>query len=99
MKIVNVEKFISSILLILGTIILITFCINNVSLSHGESVYKIIYVSNGDTLWSIAREEISSNDYYFGKDIRDVIKDIASINQINNSNLKIGIELKIPTLR
>ena len=98
MKIVNRKKFISSIFLILGIILLGIFCISNVSLSHVETEYKTIYVSRGDTLWSIAKSEISDNEYYSGKDIRDVIESISYTNNLYDSNLKIGDELKIPTI-
>jgi len=98
MKIVNIKKFISNILLILGIIVLGSFCISNVSCSHGETEYKTIYVSSGDTLWSIAKTEVSDNEYYSGKDIRNVVDEISYINNLCQSNLKIGTELKIPTL-
>ena len=98
MKIVNRKKFISSILKILGIILLGSFCISNVTLSHGETEYKTIYVSSGDTLWSIAKTEIADNEYYCEKDIRYVVDDISYINNLYQSNLKVGTELKIPTL-
>jgi len=98
MKIVNVKKFISSILLILGAIILGSFCISNVSLSHGKSEYKIIYVSNGDTLWSIAKSEVSDNEYYFNKGVRDVVENLKLVNNLSNTSLKVGQQLQIPII-
>lgn len=97
MKIVNLRKFISNILLILGIIVLGFFGISNVSCSHGEIEYKTIYVSNGDTLWSIAKSEVSDNEYYFNKDVRDVIENLKTVNNLSNISLKVGQELKIPT--
>ena len=77
---------------------IVSLFISNNSLSHTETSYKVIYIEKGDTLWSIAKEEVLSNEYYSGKDIRDVVENISSINKINNNNLKIGTKLKIPKL-
>lgn len=98
MKIVNSKKFISSILLILGMILLGLFCISNVSLSHGETKYKMICVSSGDTLWSIAKSEVSNNEYYFDKDVRDVVESLKTVNHLSNTSLKIGQQLQIPII-
>ena len=98
MRIVNLKKFVFSVFLILMVILVVSLFISNSTLSHTETSYKVIYVAKGDTLWSIAKEEVSSNDYYSGKDIRDVVDNIGSLNNLYNSNLKIGDELKIPTL-
>lgn len=98
MKIVNRKKFVSSILLMLGVIVFICFCISNTSLSHGEIEYKTIYVANGDSLWSIAKMEVNSNEYYFDKDVRDVVENLKRINHLSDTSLKIGQELQIPTI-
>ncbi len=98
LKIVNLSKFIRSSVIILGIIICVSLFINNISFSHTEKTYKTIYVSNGDTLWSIAKEEKDSNSYYTNKDVRDIVKNIKGINKISNSNLSIGQKLLIPCI-
>ena len=80
----------------LGIIICIALFLTNTSFSHKDTQYKTIYVSNGDTLWSIAKDERSSNSFYENKDIRDVIDNIKSVNNLNNSNLSVNQKLVIP---
>ena len=63
MRITNVKKFIRSILIIMGIIFCLTLFINKSSLSHGEIEYKTIYVSEGDTLWNIAKSNQKNNGY------------------------------------
>lgn len=98
MKIKNVKKFVRSILIILGIILSISLLISKASLSYKETEYKTISVSAGDTLWTIAAYNQSSNDYYENKDIRYIINDIMEINNLENSSLTIGQELLIPNM-
>lgn len=98
MKIVNKRKFIRSILLIGVLVALISFVFVNKTLSHTEINYKKIYVSSGDTLWNIAKEEKIDNQYFEEKDIRTIIDEIKYTNHLNNSDLEIGQELNIPTI-
>lgn len=98
LKIANKIKFIRSILIILGILMCITLFIGNISFSHGENKYKTIYVSNGETLWSIAKEEQENNPYYENKNIRDVINHIKTVNKLNNSDLAINQQLVIPCI-
>ena len=97
-KIVNLSKFIRSILIILGIIICISLFISNISFSHTETTYKTLYVSNGDTLWSIAKEEKSSNSYYDNRDVRDIVNSIKEINKLNNCDLSVGQKLLVPNV-
>ena len=60
--------------------------------------YKTICVSKGDTLWNIAKSNQETNGYYKGKDIRYIMNDIAQINNIEKSNLKIDQELLVPVI-
>ncbi len=96
LKIVNFSKFIRSIMLIVGIIFIISLFINNKSFSYKENEFKEIYVSNGDTLWSIAKEEKENNPYYKNKDIRDIVNNIKSINKLNSGNLFANQKLIIP---
>lgn len=67
------------------------------SYSKQETSYITKYVSSGETLWSIAKYEVENNVYYKNKDIRYVINDIKYINNLENSNLSAGMEIKIPS--
>ena len=97
MKIVNIKKFIRGISLIISLILFVILILgNNVSLSHGEPQYKDLYVASGDTLWSIANNELVINTYYQDKDIREVIKELKNINNLNSSALYVGQKLIIP---
>ncbi|MCI8482487.1 MAG: LysM peptidoglycan-binding domain-containing protein [Clostridia bacterium] len=98
LKIVNKGKFMRSILLIFLLIIGISFMISSKSFSHIESKYKTIYVTSGDTLWSIAKEEKNSNEYYKDKNIQNIVDEIKKVNHMSNSDLKINQELKIKEL-
>ena len=57
MEIVNMKKFIRSLILIFGVLFLITFIFVNKSFSHSNTTYKKICVSSGDTLWTISKAE------------------------------------------
>ena len=98
MKIKNIRKFIRSILIILGIILSLTLFVSKSTLSHGEPEYKTIYISEGDTLWNIAKTNQISNEYYKDKDVRYIINDLMKINNLSNSNININQELKIPKI-
>ena len=98
MRIANMKKFIRSILILLGIILCLTLFISKGSLSHGEPEYKTIYVSEGDTLWNIAKSNQKNNQYYKDKDVRYIINDIMEINDLNNSEININQELLIPII-
>lgn len=96
MRIVNMKKFIRMVILIIGIIVFTSICFCNISFSKGEIKTKSIYVSSGDTLWTIASEEKENNLYYENKDIRDIVYQIKKLNSIdNNSNLIEGQKLII----
>lgn len=67
------------------------------SYSKEEIDYTIKNVYEGDALWSIASLEKENNTYYKDKDIRYVINDIKYINNLKNSSLYEGMQLKIPS--
>jgi len=100
-KIVNMKKFIRSIVVILGIAMLLTFLLTKASLSHNENEqmnYGTISVCEGDTLWEIAINQKQNNPYYQDKDVRFVVNELRKLNGLNNANLQIGQELKIPVL-
>ena len=95
MKIVNKGKFIKTnliLVIIVGAII--GFTTN--TYSKVETKYKEEYVYSGDTLWSIAQNELENNKYFEGKDIRYVIEELKKVNNLSNSNLTEGDKIKIP---
>ena len=98
MKIVNLKKFIRSIIIILLVIIGLSLVISKSIYSYGEKQYKTICVSSGDTLWNIASSESNLNGYYKNKDVRYIINDIIKENNLSTSNLAINQKLKIPTI-
>ncbi len=98
MKILNRKRLIKSILLLTSISALLMILSFNISFSHNEVKYKKVYVSKGDSLWSIAKCEKNSNVYFQNKDIRDVVYEIKCLNNLKNSELKIGDELNIPEI-
>lgn len=56
-----------------------------------EKEYITITVHSGDTLWSIAQEY---GDSY--RDVREVIDEIKSANQLNTASIQTGQTLQIP---
>lgn len=99
MKIVNKKKFVRSMMMLIGLVILIVLgLITTTTYSKTEIGYKEDYVLKGDTLWSIAEQEINQNEYYKNKDIREVMYEIRQLNHITNDNLEIGQKIIIPNL-
>ena len=92
MRIKNKKKFIRGILIIIA---IISMFICKATFSYNEPKYKTIYVSNGETLWEIAKNEQKNNYYYKGKDIREIVDNIKSINKLTDSDLYAGQELRI----
>ena len=84
--------------LILGIILLISLIINKATLSHKQVEYKTIYVSQGDTLWNIAKSNQVNNEYYKNKDVRFIINDLIRINNLDSSNINVDQELLIPVI-
>lgn len=97
MIIKNKKKFIRAIVLTLLISIGLIFLVSTNTFSHQELKYKTIAIVDGDTLWDIAEKEQKNNNYYKGQDIRDIIGNIKSINNLKNSNLKMGQTLEIAT--
>lgn len=95
---INQKKVIVAVCIILLLALSIIFLLGNNTLSHCEITYKTIYVANGETLWEIARIEEQNNEYYAKRDIRYIVKDIKTINSLENSNLYIGQKLQIPVI-
>ena len=95
MKIVNKKKFVRSIIIVSAILILTCLGFNN-SYSKGKVKYKEDFIFQGDTLWSIAENQIKTNDYYRGKVIRKVVYELKELNNLQNKNLTVGQKIKIP---
>ena len=98
MKIVNRKKFIRSVSITLGLILFLILVFANYSFSHTEVSFKKVVVSSGDTLWSLAKYEKINNPYFEEDDVRNIIDIIKITNNLENSNLKVGDVLTIPTI-
>ncbi|MBR2744539.1 MAG: LysM peptidoglycan-binding domain-containing protein [Clostridia bacterium] len=96
LKVVNKKRFLRGTIILFVVMFFFVFNIKNKSLSEGIQNYKTITVTNGDTLWSIAQYEQSENDYYKDTDIREIIYNIKSLNNLKSSNLSVNQNLKIP---
>ena len=96
-KIVNKKKFIRSLALLIGLILFMLLGMNR-TYSKTEIAYREDYIIKGDTLWSIAEKEATTNEYYKNKDIRDVMYEIKQINHLENGSLEIGQKILIPNI-
>lgn len=97
LKIVNMKKFIRSLVIVMISILFLLFVSFSNTYSKGEVRYREQYIYEGDTLWSIAEQEAKENKYYENEDIRNIVNEIRHINNMDNSNLKVGQKIQIPT--
>ncbi len=96
-KIINKNKFIRTIIILVVMIGISISVFNNRTYSNTEETYKTEYVVKGETLWEIAEKEIQKNPYFENEDIQNVILEIKKQNHMTTSELKEGMALKIPT--
>lgn len=94
----RLKKSVKIVLSIIIIAMIVWLLIRSTSFSYKEVEYKEIYVSNGDTLWDIAKFERDNNQYYEGKDIREIIFDIKKINDLQNSDIYEHQKLLIPNI-
>ena len=97
MRIKNIGKFIRSVVIMSILLLAGSLLVVNSALSHEELEYKKMYTSQGDTIWTIAKEEKGQNSYYQNKDVRYIVNDLKEINHIEG-NLQVGQEIVIPTI-
>lgn len=93
----KLKKSVKIVLSILVISLIIWLLIQSTALSYKPIEYREIYVSDGDTLWGIAKAEKNNNEYYKNKDIREIIYDIRQINTLENSELYEHQKLLLPT--
>lgn len=98
MKIVNKIKFIRTIS-ILFTILLAILIFSNKSYSKIDVEYSEKYIYSGDTLWSIAKYQVENNKYFENKDIREVVMELKTLNNLKDCNLKVGQKISVPTYK
>ncbi len=98
MRKLDVKRIMKLIVVMVILVITILLFIHSTSLSFRDTQYREIYVCSGDTLWNIAKNEQQNNDYYKGKDIREVIFHIKKINNLSGSELSINQKILIPYL-
>ena len=92
-RIVNKARFIMALLIVLLSILSILM-LSFHSVSGNENIiYRDYVVSNGDTLWMIA-DEITNKT----QDLREVVYEIAEVNDIGGSDhIYPGQVLKVPS--
>ena len=95
MKIVNKKKNLKRVRLLVAIVSVFIVFMCNITFSHSEVKYKTIYVSRGDTLWSIAKKEKLNNETYANMDIREIINKIKKLNKLKDGNVIVGQELII----
>lgn len=89
MRIVNLPRFIISMIIIVCILSFITSMLTTKVFSATPIQYENIVVSEGDTLWSIANN--------IGGNVNKNIYEIKRINRLESSIIYVGQELKIPT--
>lgn len=98
MKITNKIKFIRTLSILIG-LILVCIIFANKAYSTGEIKYETRRIYSGDTLWSISEQESINNKYFKDKDIRYIVNEIKKINNLTNCNITEGDIIKIPTYK
>ncbi len=95
-KIVNLRRFVISNVVLFVVIFTCVIAVLNNTYSYTEPKYKTVYAEEGDTLWNIANIEKGQNEYFKNTDVRDIIKNIKKVNNLEASNLNVGQKLLIP---
>ncbi len=91
MKIVNKKRFTNAIGMLAIIIFLIIILINTFKNQPKYiETYKTVYISENETLWSIAEEYKKPN-----QDIRDYIYEIRKLNNMESAAIYEGQELTI----
>lgn len=92
-KIVNKRRFTAflTVCALICTAIFTAAFSNSSHVSASDAEYELIYVGDGDTLWSIAK------DYYpSSMNVHNIISDIKFINDMTSNTIYSGDVLYIP---
>lgn len=92
-KVVNKKRFYNTLVVIVTVVLIILFlAINPINVfCNSNKDYKVVYVKEGDTLWSLASK------HYNNYDIRKSVYNIMVYNDMENASLYAGQKIKIPT--
>lgn len=63
--------------------------------AYNDISYKTVVVSEGQTLWDIAKEEQATNYYYKNKDVRYIVKSIQNTNNLKSATIYVNQNLQI----
>ena len=94
--------YITGIILLISLFIMFIFlCFGNRIVTAKEPVseiqYKVIEVAEGDSLWSIARENLASEANQAGfSDIYQYVNEIKKCNNLKSDQINVGCYLMIP---
>ena len=94
--------YITGIILLISLFIMFIFlCFGNRIVTAKEPVseiqYKVIEVAEGDSLWSIARENLASEANQAGfSDIYQYVHEIKKCNNLKSDQINVGCYLMIP---
>lgn len=94
----NIYKFRRGFaLLILWFLLILIFAIvTTPKEKETEYIFQNLTVKSGQTLWNIAENERSKNQYYnFSESISDIVDEIRLDNELEDAGLKEGQTLKI----
>ncbi len=89
-KIINKLRFFTAIAVFLLLLALTTRLLFQIAGAEDEVTYKVITVIDGDSLWSMAKDQEPKGD------IRKYIYQIRKINGLDQANIKVGDRLKLP---
>lgn len=89
-KIINKLRFFTAIAVFLLLLALTTRLLFQIAGAEDEVTYKVITVIDGDSLWSMAKDQEPKDD------IRKYIYQIRKINGLDQANIKVGDRLKLP---
>ena len=92
----NIVALILSVFMVIAvSIFLISFSTeaNDMELQPSYKYYKIVEVAKGDTLWSIAKDNIDS-DYY--KSTYEYVAEVKRMNSLTSDNIVAGSHIIIP---
>lgn len=90
-KIINRLRFFISVSLLITVIVLASFTLAVSARNDAGSATVADYVEEGDTLWSLSMQYVREN-----MDVRDYIKKVMEVNNLQSANIKPGDMLYFP---